>query len=365
MSLNYLIATSTLAYGLNLPARRVVVTGIKRGIDDVSPIDIMQMAGRAGRTGLDDRGDAHILVPESTFFQSKAYVENIPPITSWLDRDDVLVFHVIAEIDNGTFRDPPGFIRWHNRSLAAMQGRSMSEHDAERVFGLLEDCRAIERIPGGWRVTKLGRIASWLYYDPRNLWAWACNFNEVAQRDLWHEDAAIAWALSDVPIGVLDYVPSQLQDRVFSYETKLRQLGVPSGIRGAVEGWAYWAALLGADTSENGAYVHVAAVRYEAERVATALNLLDDMVAQWRRKELWASLAVRIQYGIPQEMVPLVTIPGIGGKRARALWEAGFRGPADVADKGMLPSLAKALGGPGIARKVRGEALKLTKKGGG
>lgn len=45
-----LIATSTLAYGLNTPCMDVVVLGTTRGINPVDDLDIIQEGGRAGRT---------------------------------------------------------------------------------------------------------------------------------------------------------------------------------------------------------------------------------------------------------------------------------------------------------------------------
>jgi len=43
-----IIATSTLAYGLNLPARVVIIAGMHRGLEEVSELDIIQMCGRSG-----------------------------------------------------------------------------------------------------------------------------------------------------------------------------------------------------------------------------------------------------------------------------------------------------------------------------
>ena len=56
-----LFSTSTLAWGVNLPARCVVIRDTKyhdplEGEVDISPLDILQMLGRAGRPGYDDVG---------------------------------------------------------------------------------------------------------------------------------------------------------------------------------------------------------------------------------------------------------------------------------------------------------------------
>ncbi|MCS7171536.1 MAG: helicase-related protein [Aquificaceae bacterium] len=65
--LNILIATQTLAYGVNLPADRVIIMvrffkklGKLKSIPD--NLDILQMEGRAGRLGIKDEGYSNILV---------------------------------------------------------------------------------------------------------------------------------------------------------------------------------------------------------------------------------------------------------------------------------------------------------------
>ena len=55
-------ATATLAAGINMPARSTIIssTSVRRGADAFATIthnELLQMAGRAGRRGYDDRGE--------------------------------------------------------------------------------------------------------------------------------------------------------------------------------------------------------------------------------------------------------------------------------------------------------------------
>ena len=74
-----LCATSSLALGVNLPARLVIVKGTKTyrgggsGYQEVDTAQLLQMIGRAGRPGLDTRGTAVILTDN----QSRERTERI------------------------------------------------------------------------------------------------------------------------------------------------------------------------------------------------------------------------------------------------------------------------------------------------
>jgi pre-mRNA-splicing helicase BRR2 len=58
-----LVSTATLAWGVNLPAHTVIIKGTqvyspeKNGWIEISPMDVMQMLGRAGRPQYDVNGE--------------------------------------------------------------------------------------------------------------------------------------------------------------------------------------------------------------------------------------------------------------------------------------------------------------------
>lgn len=63
-----LFATETFSIGLNMPAKTVVFTSVRKfdGVQQrwVSPSEFVQMSGRAGRRGLDDRGVVIMMIEE-------------------------------------------------------------------------------------------------------------------------------------------------------------------------------------------------------------------------------------------------------------------------------------------------------------
>ena len=55
-----IVATCSLAAGINLPARHVILQGARMGRDLIGPAMLRQMRGRAGRKGKDDLGESYL-----------------------------------------------------------------------------------------------------------------------------------------------------------------------------------------------------------------------------------------------------------------------------------------------------------------
>ena len=106
-----LTATPTLAAGVNLPARRVLVRDIKRWDDGMSrPLPVMeirQMLGRAGRPKYDDYGEAWILCKGTDGWEvadlvsEKYFFGDVEPIISKLSGEPALRTHILSIISTG------------------------------------------------------------------------------------------------------------------------------------------------------------------------------------------------------------------------------------------------------------------------
>ena len=109
--LTCLSATPTLAAGVNLPARRVLVRDIKRWDDGMSrPLPVMevrQMLGRAGRPKYDDFGEAWVLCKGTDGWEvadmvsEKYFFGDVEPINSKLAGEPALRTHILSIISTG------------------------------------------------------------------------------------------------------------------------------------------------------------------------------------------------------------------------------------------------------------------------
>lgn len=114
-----LVCTSTLAWGVNLPAHLVIIKGTEyydgkaKRYADFPITDILQMMGRAGRPQYDQHGKAVILVhePKKSFYKKFLY-EPFPVESSLREQ---LHEHINAEIVTGTIchkEDAMHYLTW-------------------------------------------------------------------------------------------------------------------------------------------------------------------------------------------------------------------------------------------------------------
>jgi helicase len=343
--LRIIVATSTLALGINLPARRVIVTGVHRGIQEVEPLDIVQMCGRSGRVGLDPKGDAHVLLPQRKFNHYKSWCKNIPPIKSTINNQDVLAFHIISEISEGEIYNVQTLVDWYNRSLAAFQSNFLDRVDAENLLIKLNKIKVIEKKDDRYIVTKLGKVAAYLYYSPYSISSWYFNFNKIFS-DNNLDDYSISWALANIPDNNSSFIGKELNDIVQTFINVCNCKKYIISNSCASVGIVFHSCLNYSE--EIGAHLK-SQVKFDSERMCTALEMIDKMYAHWNKSDFWKRLQMRIEYEISEKHTELCTLKGIGGIRVRKLFDMGIQNINDFKQKS---SVSKEVLGDFLYQKI-------------
>lgn len=185
-----IISTSTLAWGVNLPAHLVIIKGteyFQNGRYQSYPLsDLLQMIGRAGRPLLDDKGVACVLVEESKKNMTQRFLYEPLAIESCLATH--LGNHLNAEIASGLLKkkqDVLEYLSWSLLFQRVMKNPSFygigaeGKQDVEAFFEELvttslkdleaSQCITMNAKDSSIQPTFLGKIAAALYVDVKTV----------------------------------------------------------------------------------------------------------------------------------------------------------------------------------------------------
>ena len=137
--INVLCATSTLAVGVNLPARLVIIKSTLKysdsGYQNYDELEVRQMIGRAGRAGFDTEGTAIIMTDAKTQYLYKNISEGKVEVKSRLEREaiaDYLNIEIAAQRVNSVEEAH----NWFEQSFFAAESKISSSKN---------NCKGIER----------------------------------------------------------------------------------------------------------------------------------------------------------------------------------------------------------------------------
>eukprot|EP01105_Mastigella_eilhardi_P003553 TRINITY_DN145_c0_g1_i1.p1 TRINITY_DN145_c0_g1~~TRINITY_DN145_c0_g1_i1.p1 ORF type:complete len:2180 (+),score=716.66 TRINITY_DN145_c0_g1_i1:39-6578(+) len=184
-----LVSTATLAWGVNLPAHTIIIKGTQiynpeRGKwMELSPLDIMQMIGRAGRPQYDSEGEGIVLTSHSELQYYLSLLNHQLPIESqFVSR---LVDSLNAEIVMGNVQNVSEAVLWLRYTylyIRMLRNPELYQISPDQVIAdpTLEQRRAdlvhsaatvldrnnlivYDRKSGAFQSTDLGRVASHYY----------------------------------------------------------------------------------------------------------------------------------------------------------------------------------------------------------
>lgn len=370
-----LAATPTLAAGVNLPARRVIIASILRYDSDyggsvpISVLEYKQLCGRAGRPKYDTSGEA-IIVSESGVNAEELYDHYVlgspEPLRSQLSNDSAVRFHLLSTIATVPGMKKPEIHELFAATLFARQYRSATvEFKVESALDYLEQEDLVKSKNDRYVATEFGRRTSLLYIDPVTAVAFRDALERIERAEGRHT-LGFLHLITTSP----DFYP-KLSLRKKDHE----ELGLLIQGRGGEllyqiseydcsrSFWALceWMEETGDKVLSDNMGVEPGDMHRMVEMGEWLVYSLYEVAKLLRREDLLPelyNLRTRIRYGVKEELLPLVALEGIGRVRARALYAAGLTDVGKLAStpQGKLAGIPKI--GPAVAEKLKDQLKK-------
>ena len=369
-----IVATPTLAAGINLPARRVIVRDTKRfesnsGNTPIPVMEIKQMCGRAGRPGYDPYGEAILVAKSYDDYENLMdnYVHcDTESIMSKLGNEKVLRNHVLGLIatgDAGSAEDVIEFIRGtFYGSESELYG---IESAVENIIDFLVEQGMAERFGNDVGILPFGKRVSDLYIDPES----AVILREAVEKmtDATEEfPILVAAAMTPDVLGL--YPKKKDEERLaameeewtgkflidppdyndYQYEYFMGDLKTAALIM-------EWISETDEDTITESFGIGPGDIRSRVDMMDWLLYAMSEIAVIYRPEyvRILRNLIIRVRYGIGKELMELVSLKGVGRARARILYDRGIRSINDVArtDVNELGSIRGI--GQALAKKMK------------
>jgi helicase len=358
-------ATPTLAAGINLPARRVIVRDLNRydlnmGLSPIPVLEIKQMAGRAGRPKYDKYGEAILFakdIDDVDELMDEYFRSEPEAIESKLGSEPALRMHVLASVATGHVHTGEDLLAFFNRTFFAFTGEVATIHGKIReVLSFLAKEEFITRQDGFLKPTFFGKRTSDLYIDP---------LSAVKMRDSLLSPKAGAyyslWTICSTP----DMPKLYLRRGDYAWvEQKIEQ----EDLTFPVEDYDFFlaevktAALLDDWMTERTEEevtkkfgVGPGDVRRLTDQAEWLLYSMAELGKIFNKKKVrdLTRLTIRVQYGVKEELLELIALRGVGRVRGRALFSRGYRNlrelqKAEPNDLARIPTI-----GPSLAKKIK------------
>ena len=352
-----LASTPTLAAGVNLPARRVVLSGITRydsnsgGSVPIPVMEYKQICGRAGRPQYDKTGEA-ILVYGGYSYTSEEVMERYiygspEPIKSGIIESESLQIHVLSRVVVAPGSDKTALREFFLGTLGGIQSRESKVVDmVDATLDFLESEGFIEE-KQGYRPTRLGTKVSRLYIRPSTAVYFRTVINHMgkggttpgtasprpAGTALHRHDLGFLYAITRcdefIPwFGMRDGDRSMLDDLVWSNKQEFITHVDSFSCNRSFLGMHYWTDEQSETKISKDLNLESGDMHKIVESSDRLIYCLGQLVREFGRGDLIDELAMlrrRVKYGIKEELLDLATLKGVGRVRARNLYKRGLR----------------------------------------
>ena len=350
--LRIVVATPTLAAGVNLPARRVIIYTHRYEKGYYEPISILeykQMAGRAGRPQYDPYGEVVIadMDPETAV----RYISSRPEdIYSALNNERALRIHILALLASGYAHDVNSIIDfmmntfYSYKNMREILTKSFWKRSVGRILRLLSSYEMIIVKDDSYiEATRLGRLVSSLYIDPLTA---VRTFDILRDSDTAGVDELFYLHLITLTPDFLRNITRRIKKEVLATEVyEMLDRGmiplVPDDLDEDLymTGYVYakalnmWIEEYDEDSIMSKTNIQLGDLRVAIETATWISYALSKVLAETefkRYSKIFDELSKRLETGVKRELLELVQLRGIGRVRARALYNHGVRNIEDL-----------------------------------
>ncbi|GAB7015157.1 ATP-dependent DNA helicase [Methanogenium cariaci] len=342
-------STPTLAAGLNLPARRVIIRDYLRysGGEGMRPIPVReyrQMAGRAGRPHLDPYGEA-ILIAKAEYAVNNLHEEYVEApdedVRSRCGEPGVLTAHILSLVATGYARSRDELMTFLEKTLYAYQhtGKKALNRTLDDALAFLINAEMLTDLSGMLHATEYGDLTSRLYIDPRSAEIITTALREEGELT----DLALLQLLCMTPDMFTLYVKNNdvgvLEKFFYEHEEEFRTEFTYDDMEEFFRSLktamllSDWTDELGDDTICTRYGIGPGDIYNAVQGIGWLLHAsgrLARLVAPEQR-DMVEETTLRVRHGIRHELIPLVRVKGIGRVRARRLFTNGITGPEALA----------------------------------
>ena len=348
-----IVATPTLAAGINLPARRVIVRDTTRyesnyGNSPISVMEIKQMCGRAGRPGYDPYGEAVLVAKNEMDYEHlmEDYVDHdTERLTSKLFNEKVLRSHVLGLLATEDAHCKDDIIDFLKETFFGTVSQLFGiESVIDGIVNSLIEEDMAKSDGDSVRATSFGKRVSDLYIDPASA---SILRTAVEKMDDDTEILPILLAAAMTPdvLGMypkksdqerLDRIadelwpkllvdPDQIED--YNYEYFNSDLKVALLIQD-------WIEEMDEDTITEAMGIGPGDIRSKIDMMDWIIYAMSEIAYMFNPGAIKKirPLMTRIRYGVKEELMDLVSFRGVGRSRARILFDKGIRTKTDVMD---------------------------------
>ena len=335
-----LSATPTLAAGVNLPARRVVISRVLRynsqygGNVPISVLEYKQLCGRAGRPQYDDEGESIIIGKNNQELLLERYVDGEPePIESKIINPRSLRIHLLSLIVTSPSITEEKINEFFSETLGGTQtDDDIIELHLENAKTFLLDEEFISEKDGGFLATRFGQKVSRLYIDPMT----ARDFRNAIEYDIVKGSEHTFGFLHLVTTCDEFYPTFDLRQKDLEKASIVIENNRQTLIR-IIQEEDCSRSLLALDLWTNeGTEINLSEelgiesgdMHRMAETAEWLVYSLRELSREFRREDLVKELDIlrkRIVYGIKHELIDLVRIRNVGRVRARILYKNGYK----------------------------------------